>query len=149
MALASPLGLKVPEDPTTDLFTIAPAELGDYLTARPSLLTGLVPDSPTPDLLAEQYRELTSAVRLLWPGPYDRKLARWLHRIQLPTLLLWGTADRLIPVGQCAAWAKLIPCCSRAPGTCSSTIRPTRWRRWAASRWRPDRHRRTAGCPLS
>jgi pimeloyl-ACP methyl ester carboxylesterase len=109
MALASPLGLKVPEDPTTDLFTIAPAELGDYLTARPSLLTGLVPDSPTPDLLAEQYRELTSAVRLLWPGPYDRKLARWLHRIQLPTLLLWGTADRLIPVGQCAAWAKLIP----------------------------------------
>jgi pimeloyl-ACP methyl ester carboxylesterase len=27
----------------------------------------------------------------------------------MPTLVLWGDADALIPVGQTAAWADLIP----------------------------------------
>ena len=27
----------------------------------------------------------------------------------MPTLLLWGDADRLIPVEQAAVWAELIP----------------------------------------
>ena len=40
--------------------------------------------------------------------PYDAKLHKWLHRISSPTLILWGEADRLIPVGQAAVWAGLI-----------------------------------------
>jgi pimeloyl-ACP methyl ester carboxylesterase len=37
-----------------------------------------------------------------------------MHRLTMPTLLLWGTADRIIPVGQAAAWADLIPNCRRS-----------------------------------
>jgi pimeloyl-ACP methyl ester carboxylesterase len=31
----------------------------------------------------------------------------------MPTLLLWGAADRIVPVGQSQAWADLIPNCRR------------------------------------
>jgi pimeloyl-ACP methyl ester carboxylesterase len=64
---------------------------------------------PTPEFLAERYRESTSWARVAWQRPYDIKLAKWLHRITLPTLILWGDADRLIPVEQAAVWADLIP----------------------------------------
>jgi hypothetical protein len=51
---------------------------------------------PTPEFLADRYRETTSAARLMWDAPYDLKLHRWLHRLTMPTLILWGD-DRLIP----------------------------------------------------
>lgn len=109
LVLASPLGLRVPEHPTVDLFTLSASELGQYLTEKPSIFEGRVPDPPTPEFLAEQYRELTSAARLLWERNYDTKLPSWLHRISMPTLLLWGSNDRLIPAEQCAHWQRLIP----------------------------------------
>ena len=59
--------------------------------------------------MVNRYRENTSAARLLWARPYDLKLGRWLHRLTMPTLVMWGEADRLIPVQQAAVWGELIP----------------------------------------
>ena len=42
-----------------------------------------------------------AAARLLWPTG-DLGLAKRLHRIHAPTLLLWGSDDRVIP----ASYAK-------------------------------------------
>jgi pimeloyl-ACP methyl ester carboxylesterase len=67
---------------------------------------------PTAEFLAARYREATSMARVAWERPYDRKLPRWLHRVTVPTLLLWGDADRLVPAGQADTWAKLIPASS-------------------------------------
>jgi pimeloyl-ACP methyl ester carboxylesterase len=64
---------------------------------------------PTPEFLAARYRESTSFARVGWQRPYDLKLQRWLHRLTMPTLLLWGDADRLIPVEQAPIWAEHIP----------------------------------------
>jgi pimeloyl-ACP methyl ester carboxylesterase len=37
-------------------------------------------------------------------------LPRWLYRLaKVPTLIVWGEKDRLIPVGQVKAWQGLIP----------------------------------------
>jgi pimeloyl-ACP methyl ester carboxylesterase len=108
LVLAAPLGLRVPEHPTADLFAIPGHELLSWLTEDMSIFSGL-PNPPTPEFLAAGYREMTSAARLLWARNYDLKLARWLHRLTMPTLLLWGESDRMIPVGQAAVWAKHIP----------------------------------------
>jgi pimeloyl-ACP methyl ester carboxylesterase len=32
-----------------------------------------------------------------------------LHRIDVPTLLLWGDADRVVPFAQAAVWAAAMP----------------------------------------
>jgi pimeloyl-ACP methyl ester carboxylesterase len=61
------------------------------------------------DFIVERYRESTSFARLAWERMDDPKLARWLHRISVPTLLAWGEADRIVPFGQAQTWAGLIP----------------------------------------
>jgi pimeloyl-ACP methyl ester carboxylesterase len=109
LVLAAPLGLKVDDHPTTDIFAIPGAEVFSYLAADQSVFDGHVPTPPTPEFLADRYRETTSAARLLWARPYDLKLHRWLHRLTMPTLILWGDADRLIPHEQAPVWAELIP----------------------------------------
>jgi pimeloyl-ACP methyl ester carboxylesterase len=109
LVLVSPLGLRVPEHPTADIFTIPDEELLGRLSANLSVFDGKVPMPPTPEFLAARYRESTSTARLLWNRNYDPKLSKWLHRLTMPTLILWGDRDQLIPVEQAATWAELIP----------------------------------------
>jgi pimeloyl-ACP methyl ester carboxylesterase len=109
LVLASPIGLRVPEHPTTDVFTIPGRQLLAHLSADPSVFDGKVPDPLTPEYLARSYREAASAARILWERPYDPRLPRWLHRLTMPTLLLWGDADRIVPVEQLDVWADLVP----------------------------------------
>ena len=109
LVLVAPVGLRVDEHPTKDIFAIPDEELLGYLTEDMSVFEGHVPMPPTPEFLADRYREATSTARLMWDRVYDLKLHRWLHRVRMPTLLLWGEADRLIPVEQAPVWADLLP----------------------------------------
>ncbi len=36
-------------------------------------------------------------------------LDHWLHRITVPTLLVWGEKDKVLPVGRAKAWAEKLP----------------------------------------
>jgi pimeloyl-ACP methyl ester carboxylesterase len=107
LVLAAPFGLRDDEHPTVDFFSIPDEEVLSYLFADMSVFEGAPP--PTPEFLADRYRESTSFARVAWKRPYDLKLKKWLHRVAAPTLILWGEADRLIPVGQAAVWADEIP----------------------------------------
>ena len=109
LVLACPAGLRVPEHPGTDLFTIKPEQLPGYLAADPSIIVARMPKTKDVDFLVQRYREQAAIANLVWEHPFDRKLGNWLHRLTMPTLILWGAKDRLIPPGQAKAWAKLIP----------------------------------------
>jgi pimeloyl-ACP methyl ester carboxylesterase len=109
IVLAAPSGLRVPEHPTADFFSIPDEELPAHLAEDMSVFDGHIPMPPTPEFLAERYRETTSAARLLWGRVYDIKLPKWLHRVTAPTLLLWGEADRIVPVQQAPVWADHLP----------------------------------------
>jgi len=55
-------------------------------------------------------KNLTTTARLVWqPRGYDPHLHKWLHRIDVPVLLVWGAHDRLVPADYAAAWQKLVP----------------------------------------
>jgi pimeloyl-ACP methyl ester carboxylesterase len=48
--------------------------------------------------------------RVSWnPRLHDPQLAKWLHRISTPTLIVWGEDDRLFPKPYAEAWRKAIP----------------------------------------
>jgi pimeloyl-ACP methyl ester carboxylesterase len=48
--------------------------------------------------------------KLTWqPRFHDPQLQRWLHRIRIPTLIIWGENDRLFPPAYGEAWHKAIP----------------------------------------
>jgi len=104
----APFGLRIPEHPTVDLFSLYDEDIPGYLANDMSVFAHY-PNPPTPELLALLYREGTSFARVAWERNYDLKLERWLHRLTMPTLLLWGDADRLIPPEQASKWAELIP----------------------------------------
>jgi pimeloyl-ACP methyl ester carboxylesterase len=108
LVLAAPIGLHVPEHPAVDLLSVAEEDVPGYLAADMSVFAGL-PNPPTAEFLAERRREAQTLARVRSGGMHDPKLARWLHRVASPTLVLWGAADRLVPVEQAAAWADALP----------------------------------------
>ncbi len=109
LVLAAPFGLHDRDHPATDLFSVPDEEVLGYLTTDMSVFEGKVPMPPTAEFLAERYREATSLARVAWKRNYDPKLARWLHRITMPTLLVWGEDDRVVPVAQAQVWASHLP----------------------------------------
>jgi pimeloyl-ACP methyl ester carboxylesterase len=46
---------------------------------------------------------------MLWDHPFDRVIPRWLGRVDIPTLIVWGDDDRLLPPALAPAWAALLP----------------------------------------
>jgi pimeloyl-ACP methyl ester carboxylesterase len=51
-----------------------------------------------------------AATKFGWePRWFNPALERWLHRIDVPTLVLWGDKDKLFPVDYAARWGERIP----------------------------------------
>jgi pimeloyl-ACP methyl ester carboxylesterase len=55
-------------------------------------------------------RNQTTTAKLVWqPRGYSPHLHKWLHRIDVPTLLVWGADDRHYPKDYALAYQRLIP----------------------------------------
>ena len=51
-----------------------------------------------------------AATKFGWePRWFNPSLERWLHRISVPTLILWGKNDKLFPVDYAKRWGERIP----------------------------------------
>ena len=62
-----------------------------------------------PALEDTHLKNRTTTAKLIWqPRAYDPHLHKWLHRIDVPTLLLWGANDKLFPKDYAFAFQKLI-----------------------------------------
>ncbi len=109
LVLVSPAGLRDDEHPTADLFLVPPEELPGMLVSNMEVLLPHLPTGPDIDFMADRYRESTTLARLMWEKPWDPRLPRHLHRLSMPTLLVWGEEDKIIPVGQGETWRTLIP----------------------------------------
>lgn len=113
LVLVAPAGLLAPEHPgPTGMNTWTLDQMYGYLLEDVSSVKRHLPT--TPDELAAHgaalKREFQSAGRLFVPhGPANPKLDRWLHRVRMPTLLVWSKADRLTPVGRTEKWMRLLP----------------------------------------
>jgi pimeloyl-ACP methyl ester carboxylesterase len=59
--------------------------------------------------MAARYREATTLARLLWEKPWDPKFLRYLHRINVPALIVWGDEDKLVPPQHAELWKKFLP----------------------------------------
>jgi pimeloyl-ACP methyl ester carboxylesterase len=90
------------------MFTIRAEQLPSYIVSSSEALARIPTTNLTVDMRVGRYRELTSPARIIWDRSYDPKLTRWLKRIKVPTLILWGTKDRIIPIEQAKVWASLI-----------------------------------------
>jgi pimeloyl-ACP methyl ester carboxylesterase len=63
-----------------------------------------------PELEDINLKNWTTTAKLVWqPRSYNPHLHKWLHRIDVPTLLLWGADDRMFPPEYAHAYQRLIP----------------------------------------
>ena len=113
LVLVAPAGLEVPKHPNTDIFRLKPEEFPVYLAHNVPFFLQFLPDpndhKAFTNFLVQNYRETTSWAKIAWERAFDPDLPKWLHRIAVPTMLLYGDKDRIVPHQQAAAWAKLIP----------------------------------------
>jgi pimeloyl-ACP methyl ester carboxylesterase len=104
LVLIAPFGLFDEREPVRDVFATKPNELPGLLCERPEELAAFLappPDADTVEWSILLARASEAAARLLWPLG-ELGLRKRLHRIQAPTLLLWGSQDRIVP----SAYAK-------------------------------------------
>lgn len=114
LVLADAAGVRAEGVPAPDLFTKSPAELEDLLyhdddlrTAAVERAAGLEDD---PERFERYLRNRMATAHLGWnPYMHDPKLPDRLHRVTVPTLILWGGHDRVLPIGHAHRWAELLP----------------------------------------
>lgn len=111
LILVDPLGIKISDRETpdiTDIFNTHPAEV----TRRRFYDPRFVPDydAMTDAALTLVARNWDSLALYGWqPYMYNPRLAYWLRRIAVPTLVLWGARDGIVTPEYGRAYASLIP----------------------------------------
>jgi len=112
LVLANPVGIKVGDRETRDILDIFAMQEGEFLDkafADPAAgkrdYRAMTDDEVT---VAARNRE-TTALYTWSPYMHDPKLKGRLHRIRVPTLVLWGGADRITSPDYGRAYAAAIP----------------------------------------
>jgi pimeloyl-ACP methyl ester carboxylesterase len=112
LVLVDPLGIKISDRETPDIL--------DVFNRSPDEVRRCSwhdPDSFTPDFnemsdeaLVIYARSREALCLYAWhPYMYNPQLPRWLGRISVPTLLLWGESDRVVTPDYGRAYSRLIP----------------------------------------
>jgi pimeloyl-ACP methyl ester carboxylesterase len=109
LVLVGPAGLRDDQHPTTDVLALPAEQIPHMLVSNFEVIRPHLPQAPDLDFIGERYREMATVARLLWERPWDPKMPRYLHRLTMPTLLLWGEEDRLVPCQQAETWRRFIP----------------------------------------
>lgn len=110
LVLLAAAGLRLPEHPIADLFLMTPEQLAAALFHDLSKAAAAFPPDPDVDAILTAYRDMTGLARFSWvPFLCDPKLERRLRRITAPTLVVWPSEDRLVPIAHGHRYAELIP----------------------------------------
>lgn len=100
LALIDAVGLRVPGSPIAEIFAVTPAETRNLVFHDPQseLAKMFVPDVPSPEVLEDTLKAREATARVGW-NPYlcNPKLRERLYRVTVPTLVIWGESDRLVP----------------------------------------------------
>jgi pimeloyl-ACP methyl ester carboxylesterase len=107
LALLAPFGIFDDDNPGVDLYSVPTAERMEHLFAKGvpepfvERFGHLGPDEGP----VARYLSDVAAASMLWPLG-DRGLARRIHRVTCPTLVLWGDDDELLPVAAAQRWTE-------------------------------------------
>ena len=102
LMLVDAVGIKPNDSEITDIFIISPAqvrELGFHDPRQAPEYEALYGGEPTTEQAntAESNREM--AVRLCWkPYMHDPRLSSLLQRVKIPTRMVWGKNDQIVPL---------------------------------------------------
>jgi pimeloyl-ACP methyl ester carboxylesterase len=106
----APAGIRVKGVPCGDNFIWGPEEAVRNLFHDQSFadrMLALKPDAAQLDLLL---KNRFTVAKFGWqPRWFDPDLEKWLHRIKLPALVVWGDEDKIMPPAYAALWQERLP----------------------------------------
>ena len=81
----------------------------DTITRHPDLLDSLVAGARDPVAVAANHAELQALISAVGYRPATRITPQELGRLSVPTLMIWGDHDPVVPIEAARAAAQLIP----------------------------------------
>ena len=110
LTLIAPAGIHVTGVAKGDLFLWTPEQTVRNLFTDEKLQEFVLKQVPDEDERKRQMKNALTLAKVGWqPRLYDPNLRKWLHRIDRPTLIIWGDSDKLIPAAYGPAYRDLIP----------------------------------------
>jgi pimeloyl-ACP methyl ester carboxylesterase len=110
LSLLAPAGVRVRGVPMGDNFMWGPEEASRNLFHDQAFAERAIAMVPTEEEADRALVNRYAAARFGWePRWFNPALARWLHRIGVPTLLLWGADDKLLPARYAEVWREQVP----------------------------------------
>lgn len=110
LTLVAPAGLHVKGVPRGDMFMWPFPELARNLFYDQKYAEWMLLAVPSEEERDMQLKNRLTTAKLGWhPRFYNPHLNKWLHRITIPTLILWGANDKLIPAPYAYAFRDAIP----------------------------------------
>ena len=124
LTLLAPAGIRVKGIPSGDNFIWSVEEAERNLFHDPAIADALLARTLTEEEADIALTNRFMAAKFGWePRWFNPALERWLHRIKVPTLVIWGEQDRLFPSVYAKAWqvgvpnarVEIIPQCGHRP----------------------------------
>ena len=110
LTLVAPAGLHVEGVAKGDIFMWTPEESARNMFASPALAEAALKREISEDEGMRQTRNAEMLAKLSWsPRLFSHDLPKWLHRIDVPTQIVWGDSDRVLEAGHGPAFRDLIP----------------------------------------
>ena len=110
LTLVDSAGLYVKDVPVIDPFLMSDEQRLRAFFHDPKIAEQVISETLRADREDINLMNRLATAKLVWqPRGYDPHLHKWLHRIDVPTLLLWGDSDRLYPKEYAEAFRTLIP----------------------------------------
>jgi pimeloyl-ACP methyl ester carboxylesterase len=110
LTLVGAAGIHVKDVPQVDIFLANDEQRIRDLFYDRDLAEAVIAASQQPEAEDAALKNRTITAKLSWqPRSHDPNLRKWLHRIKLPTLLIWGAEDRVFPRPYAYVYQQLIP----------------------------------------
>ncbi len=113
LVLIDPIGIKTGDRESrdiADIFAVSPEQLDALRFHDPARAPSSDPASLSDDELAVIARNNESLALFIWqPYAHNPKLRQRLHRVSVPTLLVWGESDGIVSTDYGAAYRDAIP----------------------------------------
>jgi pimeloyl-ACP methyl ester carboxylesterase len=109
LSLIAPAGIRVRGVPMGDNFIWSPEEMAHNLVHDQSLAEKELARTPTEEEVELQLTNRFMAAKLGWePRWFNPALERWLHRIDIPAMIVWGAEDKFLPHRYADAWREKV-----------------------------------------
>ena len=109
LTLVGSAGIRIAGKPIADIFMMDPDDLVREIYVDQSIAEKIIGMELSEQQVDIQIRNRVATARLGWqPRLFNPDLRKWLHRIKVPTHVIWGDADKIIDPAYAEEFRRII-----------------------------------------